>query len=114
MYNVNIITAVLCSYSPMQVKLMESSGVKRTVFSDPRFVESEARKEQWIYTVAPTITGKSGISHEFDFAFTKADESNDIITCSIIPSSAKDTLSSITFFNAHSEDVDAYRKFLFF
>ena len=114
MYNVNIITVVKCSYSLIKVKLMECSGVKRTVSSDERFVESDARKEQWIYTVAPVITGKSGISHEFDFAFTKADENGDIITCSIIPSNAKDTLSLITFFNAHSEDVNAYRKFLFF
>lgn len=98
----------------MQVKFVESSGVKRAVLPNDRFVESDARKEQWIYTVAPVITGKSGIPHEFDFAFTKADESGDIITCSIVPSNAKDTLSSITFFNAHSEDVDAYRKFLFF
>ncbi|MEM0155097.1 MAG: winged helix-turn-helix domain-containing protein [Thermoplasmataceae archaeon] len=79
-----------------------------------RFSAESTGSERWMYIVAPTIRGKSGMLHRFDFIYSNVDGDGHIITCLIIPLKAKDTLSAITFFNAHSEDIAAYRKFIFF
>jgi predicted transcriptional regulator len=94
--------------------LVEGGGEKGDGVVFDRFSVEAAGSERWMYIVAPTIRGKSGTLHRFDFIYSNADGNGHIIPCLIMSSKAKDTLSAITFFNAHSEDIMAYRKFIFF
>jgi len=67
--------------------------------------------ERWVYIVTASLTGRSGIAHKFQSVFIEHD-GNRVIPCMYLDESDENVMSALTYFNAHSEDIGAYRKFV--
>lgn len=69
--------------------------------------------EKWEFLMGPQIKGRSGKIHEFDFAFCLKGEKNLIVLGKKFSSEIRNGLAALTFFNAQSDDVSAFRKIVF-
>lgn len=70
----------------------------------------ENYKEGWLFLIRPSIVGKSGKSHQFDYGFFMPGKETSLILCKRFSSEIRNGLAALTLFNAHCEDVGAFRK----
>ena len=72
-----------------------------------KIVESQ---ESWIYSINPGIRGKSGVTYQFDYSLYYLGSEQYLIPCLKLTPEKRNRLAAIAVFNAHCDDVGAYRK----